>query len=92
MVRYACNEALPASIIQALPQSAQTLYRNAYNSAWAQHVMPIKRALAISHAQVADRAGWTAVKRLYVLEKGQWLWRGEPPRPQRLAADARTLR
>jgi cation transport regulator len=77
MAPYECNEDLPAKVIGVLPPAAQTLYRNAYNSMWARHVMPLRRALAVSHAQAADRAGWAAVRRLYVHNGDAWTRR--PP-------------
>ncbi len=45
---YERNDDLPESVRDHLPQGAQTIYREAFNSAWEQYADPDKRQGEIS--------------------------------------------
>ena len=72
---YAANEDLPDDFRAELPPQVQTLYREAFNSAWSQYVMPVKHGLMARHVDKARQAAWTAVKRLYVKQASGWVRR-----------------
>lgn len=72
---YPKNESLPDELKRQLPEAIQTIFREAYNHAWRTHVMPIRRGLTAGHHEVATRAGWAAVKRLYTQIGSTWVRR-----------------
>ncbi len=72
---YKSNQDLPEEICGGLPANAQTLYRQAFNQAWAGHVQPLRSRFATRHDDVARRKAMAAVKRLYVFKDGTWVWR-----------------
>jgi cation transport regulator len=70
---YPTNEELPHRVRNVLPSHAQDIYREAFNHAWAEYDQDERRA---------HRVAWSAVKRHYVKEDGEWvpsdLYRGNP--------------
>ncbi len=70
---------LPDTIRDVLPREAQEIYLEAYNKSWENYDK--ERSSAMSQEAVANRDGWTAVKR--ELEKdeetGKWYPAGEVP-------------
>ena len=72
---YACNADLPSDIRDLLPSVVQTLYREAYNHARGHVSGPVDAALAARYEDVARRAAWAAVRRLYVQHGTTWVRR-----------------
>ncbi len=65
---YDRNQELPAPVRDNLPEEAQTIYRQAFNSAWDQYASPEKRRGKTEREETAHRVAWSAVKQVY--EKG----------------------
>lgn len=65
---YDRNQGLPAPVRDNLPEDAQTIYRQAFNSAWDQYASPEKRRGKAEREETAHRVAWSAVKQTY--EKG----------------------
>ena len=64
---YDRNAELPRSVRDHLPEHAQTIYREAFNHAWAQYARdPV-------HEEIAHRVAWSAVKRKYRKEGERWV-------------------
>lgn len=59
---------LPDSVKNHLPNHAQEIYKEAYNSAWDQYKDPEDRRGDASREETAHRVAWNAVKQRY--EKG----------------------
>lgn len=66
---YAANADLPPPVRAALPEHAQSIYREAFNHAWAAHQNDPRRE------EAAHRIAWGAVKRHYIKEDGGWMRR-----------------
>ena len=66
---YAANADLPPSVRNHLPEHAQSIYREAFNSAYAAHAGEQRQEVA------AHRIAWAAVKRRYVKEGDRWVER-----------------
>ncbi len=65
---YDRNAELPDSVADNLPQGAQTIYRNAFNSAWEEYRGQSDRE------DIAHRVAWSAVKESYEKNKhGDWV-------------------
>lgn len=69
---YDRNEDLPASVRDNLPMHAQTIYREAFGSAWEQYADPAERRGDASREEVAHKVAWAAVKQRYEKRDGQW--------------------
>jgi cation transport regulator len=59
---------LPDSVRDNLPEHAQEIYKEAFNSAWDQYADPEDRRGDASREETAHRVAWSAVKNEY--EKG----------------------
>jgi cation transport regulator len=59
---------LPDSVRNVLPEHAQDIYKEAFNSAYDQYDKPEERRDDASREEVAHRVAWNAVKKKY--EKG----------------------
>ena len=59
---------LPESVRDNLPEHAQTIYMEAYNSAWDQYADPEDRYGDASREETAHKVAWAAVKQSF--EKG----------------------
>lgn len=70
---YATNAALPPRVRQHLPDHAQDIYREAFNSAFAAHGGDPRQE------EAAHRIAWAAVKRTYVKSGDRWVPRGGVP-------------
>jgi cation transport regulator len=66
---YASNSDLPKPIRDRLPEHAQSIYREAFNSAFRSH------AGEASQEEIAHRIAWAAVKRSYAKSGGVWIAR-----------------
>ena len=62
---YQNNSALPDSVKDNLPDHAQDIYREAYNSAWDQYKAPSDRRDDSSREETAHQVAWAAVKNKY---------------------------
>lgn len=70
---YARNEDLPDQITDNLPQGAQTIYREAFNSAFGQYKNAEDRRGDASREETAHRVAWDAVKNKYAKDdNGEW--------------------
>lgn len=70
---YAKNQDLPDQVTDNLPQGAQTIYREAFNSAWGQYDSPEDRRGDSGREETAHRVAWSAVKEKYAKNKdGEW--------------------
>jgi cation transport regulator len=68
---YQMNADLPASVQNHLPEHAQDIYRQAFNSAWLQYGdLELKR-----REEVAHRVAWSAVKKRYQKIGESWVLR-----------------
>jgi cation transport regulator len=68
---YQMNADLPASVQNHLPEHAQDIYRQAFNSAWLQDGdLELKR-----REEVAHRVAWSAVKKRYQKIGESWVLR-----------------
>ncbi len=64
---YASNADLPPSVRHHLPPTAQDIYREAFNHAWATYAQRARRE------EIAHRTAWAAVKRRFHKGRdGQW--------------------
>jgi cation transport regulator len=70
---YDSNKDLPDSVKDNLPQHAQEIYRQAFNSAWDEYADPEDRRGDQSREQTAAQVAWSAVKQEYEKdEAGNW--------------------
>lgn len=65
---YRSKRELPESVRNVLPDHAQDIYKEAFNSAWDEYKDPKKRRGSADREEVAHRVAWNAVKQKY--EKG----------------------
>lgn len=68
---YDQNSELPESVRNHLPVHAQTIFREAFNHAFAAH------SAEPDCEQRAFRIAWSAVKRAYEKRDGEWVRRAE---------------
>jgi cation transport regulator len=73
---YDRNADLPKSVREALPKTAQTIYRKTFNHAWDEHGSPAKRRGGASREKTAHRVAWAAVKGSYQKYGDRWVKRG----------------
>ena len=71
---YKKNSDLPHSVKDNLPNHAQDIYREAYNSAWEQYDKPEERRGDASREETAHKVAWAAVKKEYEKDEktGKW--------------------
>jgi cation transport regulator len=71
---YKTKSDLPENVRNVLPDHAQKIYMEAYNSAWDQYEEPEERRGDSSREETAHRVAWKAVKYKYEKDKesGQW--------------------
>ncbi|MBS3744498.1 MAG: ChaB family protein [Wenzhouxiangellaceae bacterium] len=62
---YEKNEDLPDQVRENLPRRAQTIYREAFNSAFDQYDSSKDRRGSSSREKTAHRVAWNAVKEKY---------------------------
>ena len=71
---YSHNRDLPESVRDNLPEHAQDIYREAFNSAYEQYDTPEERRGDASREEVAHKVAWSAVKNSYEKsESGEWV-------------------
>jgi cation transport regulator len=64
---YRSNVDLPPSVRSHLPDHAQSIYREAFNHAFAAHAGELRQE------EAAHRIAWAAVKRSYVKDDDSWV-------------------
>jgi cation transport regulator len=71
---YKRNSELPDSVKDNLPEHAQDIYREAFNSAWEQYDQPEERRGDASREETAHKVAWAAVKKKYEKDErtGRW--------------------
>ncbi len=67
---YEVNADLPASVRSHLPERAQTIFREAFNHAYAAHARDPRQE------EAAFRIAWAAVKRVYEKVGDEWVEKG----------------
>lgn len=70
---YVTNADLPRSVSAHLPEHAQSIYREAFNHAYAAHAGDVRQE------EAAHRIAWAAVKRSYVKAGDEWVPRHRLP-------------
>jgi len=65
---YETTSELPENVKNVLPNHAQDIYKEAFNSAYKQYKDPDNRRGDADREEVAHRVAWAAVKKTY--EKG----------------------
>ena len=74
---YAKISDLPKSVRANLPEHAQEIYQEAFNSAWEQYDTPEERRGGASREEVAHKVAWAAVKQVYEKRNGKWVRKPE---------------
>jgi cation transport regulator len=72
---YKTNRELPKSVKDNLPQQAQEIYREAFNSAWEQYADPEDRKNDESREATAHKVAWSAVKSAYEKDEDSGRWK-----------------
>jgi cation transport regulator len=74
-VPYRRTNDLPKAVRDHLPEHAQEIYLEAYNSALKQYDQPDERRGDASLEETASRVAWAAVKKKYEKDEdsGRWL-------------------
>ena len=70
---YASIDQLPAQVKDNLPQSAQRIYRAAFNDAWDRYADPSDRRGDVGREETAHKVAWSAVKERFEKEDGEWV-------------------
>lgn len=71
---YATKADLPENVRNVLPEGAQDIYKEAYNSAYEQYKDPEDRKGDADQEEVAHRVAWSAVKNKYEKsDSGDWV-------------------
>jgi cation transport regulator len=71
---YDSKSDLPEDVKDALPDHAQEIYKEAYNSAWDQYADPEEREGDESREATAHQVAWSAVKNEYKKnDDGEWV-------------------
>ncbi len=66
---YKNTTELPDGVQNVLPDHAQHIYKEAFNSAWDEYKSPEDRQGGADREETAHKVAWAAVKRTY--EKGE---------------------
>ena len=74
MPQYKSTNDLPEDVQDYLPEHAQHIYRQAFNSAWEQYARSDKRKKGRTREETAHAVAWSAVKSKYKKgENGDWV-------------------
>lgn len=71
---YKNTKDLPDSVRENLPDHAQEIYLEAYNSAWDQYDEPEERRGDATREETAHKVAWAAVKRVYEKDERSGKW------------------
>ena len=69
---YDRNAELPDSVRDNLPEHAQTIYREAFNSAFEEYKSARDRRTDASREETAHKVAWSAVKQKYEKRGERW--------------------
>ena len=69
---YDRNADLPDSVRDNLPEHAQTIYREAFNSAFEEYESAKDRRGDASREETAHKVAWSAVKQKYEKRGDRW--------------------
>ena len=69
---YDRNAELPDSVRDNLPEHAQTIYREAFNSAFEEYKSARDRRSDASREETAHKVAWSAVKQKYEKRGERW--------------------
>lgn len=71
---YQSTKELPESVREHLPEHAQEIYKEAFNTAWEQYDKPEERREDRDREETAHAVAWSAVKKKYRKddETGEW--------------------
>ena len=72
---YDSKSELPENVRDSLPEHAQEIYREAFNSAWEQYSDPEDRRGDESREATAHQVAWSAVKEAYEKDEDSGGWR-----------------
>ncbi len=71
---YKTVQELPDLVKDHLPEHAQEIYKEAFNSAWEEYKDPGERRDNASREETAHRVAWSAVKKDYEKgDNGRWV-------------------
>jgi cation transport regulator len=71
---YNTRNDLPESVRNNLPDHAQDIYKEAFNSAWDQYDKPQERRGDATREETAHRVAWAAVKQEYEKDEHSGHW------------------
>jgi cation transport regulator len=63
---------LPKNVRSVLPEDAQVIYKEAFNSAWKHYKDPEDRRGDQSREETSHKVAWSAVKEKYEKIDGKW--------------------
>lgn len=70
---YTSQQELPDSVRNVLPEHAQLMYKEAFNSAYDQYKGPDDRNESDGREETAHKVAWSAVKQTYkIADDGRW--------------------
>jgi cation transport regulator len=72
---YKSESDLPESVRDNLPKHAQSIYKEAFNSAYEQYDEPAERRGDASREETAHKVAWAAVKQVYEKDDSSGKWR-----------------
>ncbi len=70
---YAKRSDLPENVRSSLPEKAQDIFKEAFNSAWERYKDPSGRRGDASREETAMKIAWAAVKKKYTKKDGEWV-------------------
>jgi cation transport regulator len=74
---YSSKSDLPENVKRVLPDHAQDIYKEAFNSAWEEYKDPSERRGGNDREETAHKVAWSAVKQTYEKsEDGAWRKKG----------------
>ena len=71
---YEHTHDLPDSVTEHLPEHAQEIYKEAFNSAWKQYDQPDDRKQRRDREETAHAVAWSAVKKKYEKNENTGVW------------------
>lgn len=72
---YQAIKELPASVRDNLPEHAQEIYKEAFNSAWEQYDETQERRGSASREETVHKVAWAAVKKVYDKDEKSGKWK-----------------
>lgn len=69
---YSSLSSLPKSVKDNLPQHAQEIYKEAFNSAYKEYKNAADRKGNASQEETSHKVAWSAVEKSYEKKNGKW--------------------